>query len=174
VGWMGGRTGVTAAAALFALTAGMSLHEGNRGALGPAAASGAQLEDIQRGEAILKASCQACHERRVIDMQAMSLEEWTGTIHKMIGNGASVDPDDLPLLAQYLTIFHGPVPHGPGRDILLTTCTSCHDLMRIKLGRRTAEEWEETLITMLNEGALLSDQEFDLIHHYLSLNYNVE
>lgn len=172
MGWMG-RTGVTAAA-VFAFTAGMSLHDARRGVWGPATAAGAQLEEIQRGEATLKASCQACHERRVIDVQAMSHDEWIGTIHKMIEMGAAVEPDDIPILAQYLTIFHGPVPDGPGREILLNTCTSCHDLMRIRLGRRSAEEWEETLITMLNEGAPLSDEDFVLIHHYLSRNYNVE
>jgi cytochrome c5 len=173
VGWMG-RTGVTAAAAVFAFTAGMSLHEGRRGEWGPAVASGAQLSEIQRGEATLRASCQACHERRVIEVQAMSFEEWTGTIHKMIDMGASVPADDIPLLAQYLTIFHGPVPDGPGREILLNTCTMCHDLMRIKSGRRTAEEWEEALILMFNEGAPLSDEDFVLIHHYLSRNFNIE
>lgn len=150
------------------------MHEGRRAALGPNAAAGAQLDDLQRGEAVLKASCQMCHERRRIDVQAMSFPEWMSTIHKMIENGADIAPDDIQVLAEYLTIFHGPVPYGPGRDILLNTCTMCHDLTRIKLGRRSAEEWEETLITMLNEGAPLSDPEFDLIHHYLSANFNVE
>jgi len=47
----------------------------------------------------------------------------------------------------------------------------CHDLGRIRLGRRSSEEWEETLISMLNEGAPLSDEAFPVIHAYLSKNF---
>jgi hypothetical protein len=50
----------------------------------------------------------------------------------------------------------------------------CHDLKRIRLGRRSPEEWEETLISMLNEGAPLPDDQFPVIHEYLSHNFGVE
>jgi len=49
-----------------------------------------------------------------------------------------------------------------------------HDLKRIRLGRRSTEEWEETLISMLNEGAPLSEEQFPVIHDYLSKHFNVE
>ncbi len=32
-------------------------------------------------------------------------------------------------------------------------CTLCHDLKRIRRGRRSAEAWEETLNSILNEDA---------------------
>ena len=50
----------------------------------------------------------------------------------------------------------------------------CHDLGRIKTARRSAEEWEETLISMLNEGAPLSEEQFPVIHDYLSKHFNVK
>ena len=57
---------------------------------------------------------------------------------------------------------------------VLNTCTLCHDLKRIRLGRRSTEEWEETLISMLNEGAMLNDEEFARVHQYLSRNFGIE
>ena len=75
---------------------------------------------------------------------------------------------------QYLAQHHGPVPDGPGKQILLNICTMCHDLGRIRLGRRSPEEWEETLVSMLNEGAPLSDEDFPVIHAYLSKHFGIE
>jgi competence protein ComEA len=88
--------------------------------------------------------------------------------------GATVAAEDVPVLVKYLTFQHGPVPEGPGKMVLLNTCTMCHDLSRIKFGRRSPEEWEETLISMLNEGAPLNDQDFVTIHQYLSQHFGVD
>jgi cytochrome c5 len=126
-------------------------------------------------EELLQKNCQGCHDLRPIQTSAMNAEGWTKTIKTMIeDNGAEVREADIPALVKYLVQHHGPVPEGPGRAILLNTCTMCHDLGRIKTGRRSAEEWEETLISMLNEGAPLSDADFPVIHDYLSKHFNVE
>jgi hypothetical protein len=91
----------------------------------------------------------------------------------MVDKGAKISKDDIPVLVRYLAEHYGPIPDGPGKEIVLNTCTMCHDLNRIKLGRRSSEEWEETLISMLNEGAPLSDESFGIVHAYLSKNYGV-
>jgi cytochrome c5 len=125
-------------------------------------------------EQLLQKNCQGCHDLRPIQTAAMNAEGWTKTIRTMIDdNGAEVREQDIPVLVKYLVQNHGPVPDGPGKTILLNTCTMCHDLGRIKTGRRSAEEWEETLSAMLNEGAPLSDAEFPIIHAYLSKHFNV-
>jgi hypothetical protein len=77
-------------------------------------------------------------------------------------------------MVQFLAREHGPVPDGPGKQILLNTCTMCHNLQRIKIGRRSAEEWEETLLAMLNEGAPVPDEQFPVIHAYLSRHFGVD
>jgi competence protein ComEA len=92
----------------------------------------------------------------------------------MIEKGAKVSKEDLPVLVDYLVRHHGPIPDGPGKQVVLNICTMCHDLSRIKLGRRSSEEWEETLISMLNEGAPLSDDDFALVHQYLSKNFGLD
>jgi cytochrome c5 len=126
------------------------------------------------GERILLQRCQGCHDLRPIQTSAMDAAQWTKTIETMIKeNGAEVATDEIPVLVKYLVQNFGPVPDGPGKEILLNTCTMCHDLGRIKTARRSAEEWEETLNSMLNEGAPLSDEQFPVIHRYLSRYFGV-
>ncbi len=135
-------------------------------------ATGAQ--EPRSGLEVLESSCQGCHDLRPIQTSALDAEGWTKTIETMIENGAEVEKEEMPILVRHLVLNFGPVAEGPGKDILLNTCTMCHDLGRIKTARRTAEEWEETLNSMLNEGAPLSEPEFHTIHAYLSKNYNIE
>ena len=126
----------------------------------------AQRDD--RGERVMNASCLACHDVRRIQVQALDAAQWTKTVDTMIERGAKVSGEDLPLLVDYLVQHHGPMPEGRGKAIVLNVCTLCHDLTRIRRGRRSAEEWEETLNAMLNEGAPLSDDAFPIVHAYLS------
>jgi cytochrome c5 len=131
-------------------------------------------QDDERGERVMNASCQGCHDTRRIQTQALSAAGWTKTIDIMVDKGAKVSSDDRPVLVDYLVGHHGPIPDGPGKEIVLTTCTLCHDLRRITRGRRSAQEWEETLDAMLNEGAPLSDEGFQVVHAYLSRYFGTE
>ena len=132
-------------------------------------------QESEPGERVMNASCvNACHGVRVIQTKAMALEGWSKTVGTMIEKGAKVSKEDQPVLVEYLANHHGPVPDGPGQAILLNICTMCHDLGRIRLGRRSPEEWEETLVSMLNEGAPLSEEAFPVIHAYLSEHFGIE
>ena len=131
-------------------------------------------QESEPGERIMNASCQTCHTVRVIQTKAMDADGWNKSIATMVEKGAKISKEDIPVLVSYLTSHYGPLPDGPGKEIVLNTCTMCHDLNRIKLGRRSPEEWEETLISMLNEGAPLSDEAFGIVHAYLSKNYGVD
>jgi len=126
------------------------------------------------GQQILEKTCQGCHDLRPIQISAKDAKGWTETIAAMVDNGAEISEKEIPILVRHLVLNNGPVPDGPGKQILLNTCTMCHDLGRIKVARRSAEEWEETLISMLNEGAPLSEEQFPVIHGYLSKHFNVE
>jgi len=137
------------------------------------AASGSAQES-EPGERIMNATCQGCHDLRVLQVQAMDAEGWTKSVNTMVEKGAKVSKDDVPVLVAYLVKRHGPLPEGAGKRIVLNICTMCHDLGRIKLGRRSPEEWEETLISMLNEGAPLSDDDFPVVHDYLSQNFGID
>jgi cytochrome c5 len=161
---------LSASIAVAVLTFSAGAAAGESSGPAPAAAQEGALPEV-----LLQKNCQGCHDLRPIQTSAMNAEGWTKTIRTMIDdNGAEVREEDIPALVKYLVQNHGPVPDGPGKKILLNTCTMCHDLGRIKSGRRSAEEWEETLISMLNEGAPLSEAEFPVIHDYLSKHFNVE
>ena len=138
------------------------------------AAPRAQAGDAERGERLMNASCQGCHAVRVIQVQAKSPEEWAKTVDAEIARGAKVAKEDIPVLVEYLADHHGPLPNGAGKAIVLNICTMCHDLTRIRRGHRSPEEWEETLNAMLNEGAPLSDDQFPVVHAYLSRHFGVE
>ena len=131
-------------------------------------------QETEPGERIMNASCQTCHTVRAIQTQAMDADGWTKSVATMVDKGAKISKDDIPTLVRYLAEHYGPIPDGPGKEIVLNTCTMCHDLSRIKLGRRSSEEWEETLVSMLNEGAPLSDEAFSVVHLYLSKNFGVD
>ena len=116
-----------------------------------ATAGGAQ--DPDPGERLMNAACQDCHDVRVIQVQAMDADGWTSASRRRSRRARSCPKEDVPTLVNYLVRTHGPLPDGPGKEVILNTCTQCHDLFRIKANRRSPEEWEETLISMLNEGA---------------------
>lgn len=137
-----------------------------------AATSSAQRPS--EGQQLVEKRCQGCHNMRRIDTAAKDAKAWQETIQTMIQDGAEVEESEIPVMVQWLTREHGPVPEGAGKQILLNTCTMCHNLNRIKNGRRSPEEWEETLLAMLNEGAPVSDEQLPVIHAYLSRHFGVD
>ena len=137
-----------------------------------AATSSAQKPS--EGQQLVEKRCQGCHNMRRIDVSAKDAKGWQETIRVMIQDGAEVEESEIPVMVQWLTREHGPVPDGAGKPILLNTCTMCHNLNRIKNGRRSPEEWEETLLAMLNEGAPVSDEQLPVIHAYLSRHFGVD
>src|SRR5215204_1937686 len=117
--------------AASALTVALAHAAGDAREAGPFSPVGGQ-EASALPEELLQKNCQGCHDLRPIQTSAQNAEGWTKTIKAMIDdNGAEVAEADIPALVKYLVQHHGPVPDGPGRAILLNTCTMCHDLGRI-------------------------------------------
>ncbi len=131
----------------------------------------AQDTPSDKGEQLQNAACLGCHDLRPIQTAAYDKDGWTMVVESMIQKGAEVKDTDKPVLVDFLFRNHGPLPDGKGKDILLNTCTVCHDLGRVRAHRVSPEEWEETLLTMLNEGAMLSDQDFPVLLSYLARNF---
>jgi len=66
------------------------------------------------------------------------------------------------------------LPAGAGREILLGSCLSCHDLGGLALfssfyGR---EDWRTLVLTMRETGAQLSAAEIDTLADYLSEHFS--
>jgi len=126
------------------------------------------------GQQLVEKRCQGCHTMRRVETAAKDAKGWQETIQVMIQDGAEIEESEIPVMVQYLTREHGPLPDGPGKPIMLNICTLCHNLQRIKNGRRSPEEWEETLLAMLNEGAPVNDEQLPVIHAYLSRHFGVD
>jgi competence protein ComEA len=64
------------------------------------------------------------------------------------------------------------LPDGPGKKILIASCTSCHELTEVtKLrGYYTKDEWRDVVVTMVKYGAVLKDKEQDVLVDYLAAN----
>ena len=90
------------------------------------------------GQMLVEKNCQGCHTMRRVETSAKNADGWRETIQVMIQDGAEIEESEIPPMVQYLTREHGPVPEGPGKQILLNICTQCHNLQRIKIGRRSA------------------------------------
>jgi cytochrome c5 len=127
-----------------------------------------------RGEQLMSANCIGCHDLRPIEVQALDKDGWTAIVNAMVEKGAKVDKADVPVLVEYLTENHGPLPEGAGQKILLDRCTLCHDLKRVLRHGASRQDWEDTLAAMLNEGAMLSDEEFPVLLNYLARNFKPE
>jgi cytochrome c5 len=136
-----------------------------------AGAAGQTSTQPDKGEQLMNTSCTSCHDLRPIQTQALDAEGWNGVVAAMVDKGAQIDKADIPALVEYFTKNFGPLPEGAGKKILLTTCTVCHDLLRVKRTAATPEEWEDTLGAMLNEGAMLSEQDFPVLLNYLARNF---
>jgi len=136
-----------------------------------AAAASQDAPKPERGEQIMNTACTTCHDLRPIETQALDEDGWKKSVASMIEQGAEVKPDDVPVLVAYLTKQHGPLPDGPGKEIVLNICTQCHDLQRIRRERLSAEGWLEVLDAMLNEGAPLSEKDLPVILRYLARNF---
>lgn len=134
-------------------------------------AAGQNAEQANSGERIMNRNCLGCHDLRPIQTQALDADGWTKVLDSMIEKGAQVGMEERSVLIEYLVWNHGPLPEGPGKTVLLNKCTICHDLQRIKLHPNTPEGWLDTLSAMLNEGAMLSDEEFNAALIYLARNF---
>lgn len=69
-------------------------------------------------------------------------------------------------------VFGGDEPAGSAKRLFEKRCGACHGLDRATSQRRTAQEWERTVLRMKDSlGAPLTDQEARTIIEYLSKNY---
>src|SRR5262245_51118695 len=108
-------------------------------------ATTADAQQPRKGEQIMNASCAGCHDLRPIQTGAKDKDGWNDVVQNMLQKGADVADADIPVLVDYLATAYGPMPDGKGKDVVLNVCTMCHDLSRIKNGRRSPEAWQETL-----------------------------
>jgi competence protein ComEA len=68
----------------------------------------------------------------------------------------------------------GQLPDGPGKDLIVSVCSKCHEPQRVAALRLTREGWEEVIAKMVAIGAKATDDELKLITDYLAENFKGE
>ena len=65
------------------------------------------------------------------------------------------------------------LPEGPGRTMLMTACTTCHELKEITKfrGFYTRDEWRDIVTTMVKYGAVVKEDDVPVLVDYLFKNF---
>ena len=65
----------------------------------------------------------------------------------------------------------GMMPAGEGKSATVKLCSTCHNLEKTVVARKTPQEWERTVYDMIRRGAPIFPDEADEIIKYLSLHF---
>lgn len=60
---------------------------------------------------------------------------------------------------------------GDGAALLEERCTVCHGLDRTTAAQKTRDQWEQTVVRMVNKGAQLNEEELEILIAYLAETY---
>lgn len=65
----------------------------------------------------------------------------------------------------------GILPEGPGRDLVIMSCTQCHGLDYLGEVSLTGAQWENALYDMIARGAIVEKDDLALLRKYLIDSY---
>ena len=63
------------------------------------------------------------------------------------------------------------LPDGPGKDVVVRVCSTCHEPIRAASVRLTREGWTDVIEDMKKRGAKGSDPDFQAVLEYLATNF---
>ena len=63
------------------------------------------------------------------------------------------------------------LPEGKGKAVVRTACSQCHGLDVVTGQPRSREGWTDVVSQMIGNGAVLSDDDFNLVIDYLATNF---
>src|SRR5262245_1225631 len=63
------------------------------------------------------------------------------------------------------------LPDGPGKDVTVKACGTCHEGRRAASVRLTRDGWAAVIQDMQKRGAVITDEEFPVILEYLTTNF---
>jgi mono/diheme cytochrome c family protein len=67
-----------------------------------------------------------------------------------------------------------PAPPVKAKDLFEGVCSGCHTLERVREQQRTKEEWRATTRAMIDQGAVLTPEETEMLLDYLAANFGPE
>jgi competence protein ComEA len=85
------------------------------------------------------------------------------------GSGPAQQPKSTPTAPSKADL-----PDGEGKDILVKTCSGCHQLSVVTAQHKNESGWTDTVVEMRGRGAMGSDEDMEKIIHYLTANFGTE
>lgn len=67
--------------------------------------------------------------------------------------------------------FANQLPDGPGKEVVLKKCVSCHTLQVVVARRGNEDDWAQEVSKMVGRGATISDDDADTIVDYLAAHF---
>lgn len=145
------------------------------------------------GKAIATEYCQDCHKLTNLTKARKAPDDWHDTVQTMMDRGARLPQDKFDILVQYLAKNFGPqtaasaagtpaaataqtskpveLPDGDGKAIATEFCQDCHKLTNLAKARKTPDDWQDTVQTMMDRGARLPQDKVDTLVAYLAKNF---
>ncbi len=134
------------------------------------------------GRDIVASACTQCHPLTVILALRDGSVGWKRHVDTMVMKGAQLTPREADTLLAYLDANFGPgqrlpppkpiaLPAGPGKELVETRCTMCHDLERVTAAKRSKHEWDGVVANMLERFGLSAPDEARAISAYLAAQY---
>ena len=145
----------------------------------------AQAPQLPAGEGrdLVAQVCTQCHLLAPIVAMRMGRSGWRNFVTNMVVRGAPLNGREADTVIDYLTASFGPtaapsataaavtLPNGPGKDLVETRCTVCHDLERVATIKRQKAYWPGLVASMVARGAPVSAEEAQTITAYLQAQF---
>jgi cytochrome c5 len=150
----------------------------------PALAQPANVLPPGDGRDLVATACTQCHALTVILAMRDGPVGWKRHVYHMVLRGAQLTPREADTVLAYLNENFGPgqrlppqkpvaLPAGPGKELVETRCTLCHDLERVTAAKRERREWDSVVANMLERYGVPAPDEARAISAYLSAQYGL-
>jgi len=80
----------------------------------------------------------------------------------------------LALLAVGPVMSQAPPAKDPAKELFEGVCSGCHTLERVRAQHRSKEEWRDSTRAMIDQGAVLTPEETNMLLDYLVKNFGPE
>jgi len=118
---------------------------------------------------LVEKTCSTCHSLDQAVAPKRSRGQWQASVDAMIQRGAKLSAEEAASVVAYLAANFG--QRDRARDLFEDTCSHCHSLERINDYALTKEEWRDETKGMISEGAVLTDEELDILLNYLAKHF---
>jgi mono/diheme cytochrome c family protein len=135
------------------------------------------------GRDLVAVACTQCHALTPIVSQRDGPAGWRRYVYNMVLRGAQLRSSEVETVITYLSANFGPglqgdghvaLPNGPGKELIETRCTSCHDLERVAGVKRKKQDWPAIVANMVDRGAAATGNEAQTIAAYLAANFGAD